>query len=238
MAAKSRPKRLYQLSIHPGGLVPHFTMQKFRRETIHIALMFERYLTKVQKYALDGSSSMTVYFGMQDRLREILGPKYYHQEPKSGSSICCIPRFDLIEFMAMSETEQDERTTALLEKALLAVAKQVGADTKPIRDAAKMVRAGNYTARFPIEHFSCKNPTRDRTARVWSCITRGFVRWQVCVEDAMGQVVRADWIPDECYRLPDFTEELLVSRWDKQGFTLRNKQGRIRFALPPETSGE
>lgn len=231
MAAKTRPKPLHDLTIALGASVPHFSQQKFRRQTAHIGLMFLRSLKQNHDYALDGSPLLFVHFGVPEAQRELLGPKHYFQAERGGWSSCCVPKFDYQTFNGLSEPEQDEQTTALLEKALLNVAKQVGADPKPIKEAARMIRDGQYTARFPIPRLTCQSPDGEQTARVFSCVSRGVIRWQIVIEDSAGNTLRSEWVPDSCSRLPDFTEDRLLPRWDKKGYALRDEKGRIRYAL-------
>lgn len=229
MAVK-RLARLHEVRIGLGPSVSHFAQLKFLRQANHIGIMFGRYLHDEYQYVLDGSSSILLHFGMSEKIQATYGKDYYFQD-RNKWSCCGVSQFDLAKFTASSESEQDEMTTKVVEKALLAVAKKVGADAKPIRAIAKRIRADNFTADFLIKRFSCASPDRKFTAHVWANVARGVVRWKVGIVDAAERVVYEEWIPDSIFKHPDVAEDKLLPKWDKRGFSLRNDKGMARYLL-------
>lgn len=237
MAKASSSRRLNDLQICLGTSAPHFTQQKFRRETAHIGLIVLRHLRDECRYLLDGSELLFVYFGMPESQREQFGTANYYRVPQGNWSACCVPRFDLKSFAALAEADQDKRTAKLLETALRTAAREAGADEKPIRAALRRVRDGNFTGRFPIPQLTVADPAGKRTATVWSHISRGQVRWLIEVVDAGGELIHSQFVPEECYRNPEFTETLVRATWDRRGFALRNDKGRAWWTLPDVASG-
>lgn len=156
-------------------------------------------------YTLDGSSKFSVVFG----------PKPPHEQAYSqalGVSTYYVQNFDVIDYMARPQCEQQESILVEISKALVDVARTVGVAIEPIELAAAAVRGSDFCCDIAVPKLSRWSTDRHFRVNVVRRLGPSLGEaWEAVISNAAGTVVGVEPIKEaSCL---DRTFHFSKARW-------------------------
>lgn len=175
-------------------------------------------------YTLDGSSKFSVVFG----------PKPPHERAYSqalGVSTYYVENFDVNDYMARPQCEQQENILVEISKALLDVARTIGGDQVPIELAAAAVRGSGFCCDIAVTKLS--RSSKDRHFRVNVVRRLGpslGEAWEAVISNAAGTVVGVE--PIKKASCLDRTSHFSKSQWHGDVFQIiYSRLGEVQYEL-------